>query len=513
MSERVVVIGLDMGDGDLIRAFTRQGHMPNFAALIEQGTWIDLESTARVLHTSTWPTFATGVLPGRHGVYYPYQPSPGHQEAQLIQPDQYGVPTLWKRADEQGRRCIVYDVPETFPEAEFGGQAIFEWGTWAWYGDRASQPADLLHELRRRFGVYPLKMEAKRLGARFPDPVELERRLLQSIEHKRASFEWLLGAQQWDLAITVFGETHPAGHYLWPRGAVGLSEGHDADFDAIRRVYVEIDRAVGSIRAALPSGVALAVLSGDGVTANHCGWHLVPEVLERLGFLARPVPQEGGGSAAKRLSLGTVKDMLPQGARRWIADRLPWWLRDKVGARMRSAQIDWSRTRAFALPTDLEGCIRINLEGREPQGIVAPGDYDALCRDIAAKLSELVNPATGASAVRQVWRRDDVFAGPSREYLPDIMVAWNNEAPIDALSSARIGTVEQESPDPRTGTHSWDGFCLAQGRRFARGISAVGRLQDVAPTILGLMNVEATGMDGRAWVSQPELADAMQRSG
>jgi len=114
MTDKAVVIGLDMGDGDLIRALVQQGCLPNLAALVEQGTWVDLESPARVLHTSTWPTFATGVLPGRHGVYYPYQPRPGFQEAQLIKPDHYSVPTFWKRADEQGKRCIAYDVPETF---------------------------------------------------------------------------------------------------------------------------------------------------------------------------------------------------------------------------------------------------------------------------------------------------------------------------------------------------------------------------------------------------------------
>jgi len=498
VTDRVVVIGLDMGDGDLIRALVQQGRLPNLAALIEQGTWIDLESTARVLHTSTWPTFATGVLPGRHGVYYPYQPRPGFQEAQLIRPDHYPVPTFWKRADEQGRRCIVYDVPETFPEAGFGGQAIFEWGTWAWYGDRASQPADLLREVRRRFGVYPLKMEAKRLGARIPDPVLLERRLLESVEHKRASFEWLLGASQWDLAMTVFGETHPAGHYLWPQGALAYSAQDDARFESIRRVYVEIDRAIGSIRAALPQGTTLLVLSGDGVTANHTGWYLVPDVLEKLGFLVPPAPQEGAGTSRRGVSLGRVKDVLPKGARRWIADHLPWWVRDRIGASMRSANIDWSRTRAFALPTDLEGCIRINLKGREPQGIVAPEEYDPLCRSIAAQLQELVNPATGEPAVKQVWLRSEVFPGPAQEHLPDIMVAWNDRAPFRALSSARLGMVEKESPDPRTGTHSWRGFCLAQGTRFVRGGSAAGRLQDVAPTVLGLLGVTAGDMDGVA---------------
>src|SRR5262245_60483632 len=94
----VFVVGLDMGDGALIRRWSDQGRLPNLASLMASGSWIELGTTAQVLHTSTWPTFATGTLPGRHGVYYPYQPIPGHQLARHIEPDQYGVPTFWQWA-------------------------------------------------------------------------------------------------------------------------------------------------------------------------------------------------------------------------------------------------------------------------------------------------------------------------------------------------------------------------------------------------------------------------------
>src|SRR4030095_14682756 len=80
-SGRVLVLALDRGAGGLIRHWVRQRRLPHFEALQSAGASLSLESTARVLHTSTWPTFATGTLPGRHGVYYPYQPKPGHQLA------------------------------------------------------------------------------------------------------------------------------------------------------------------------------------------------------------------------------------------------------------------------------------------------------------------------------------------------------------------------------------------------------------------------------------------------
>jgi predicted AlkP superfamily phosphohydrolase/phosphomutase len=499
-----------MGDGGLIRHWSHQGRLPHLATLAANGTWLELDSTAQVLHTSTWPTFATGTLPGRHGVYYPYQPKPGYQQAQHIAPDQYGTPTFWKLADEQGRRCVVYDIPETFPDAGFGGQAIFEWGTWAWYGKPYTQPARLMHDLKSRFGRYPLGMEAKRLGLRFPDPELLEKRLLRSVEYKQATAQWLLEQNTWDLAVIGFCEAHPAGHYLWPSAADAVDSAEAALFQALFNVYAAIDRALGALCRSLPDDVTVLIVSGDGVRPNRCGWHLLPAVLERLGYTRSP---SGGaanpGSASSTSVLGRVKQLLPARARRWVADGLPWWLRDQLGARLQAAAIDWSHTQAFTLPTDLEGCIRINLRGREPQGIVEPGaQYTAVCQEIRERLEEFTNPATGARAVRRVWLRDDVFTGTLQDHLPDIIVTWNDEVPIAALASPRLGLIEETSPDPRTGTHSPYGFLLAVGRGIPEGHEGYGHLIDVAPTVLSLLGLEPRhyDIDGR---SLPILTSAV----
>ena len=413
-----------------------------------------------MLHTSAWPTFATGALPGRHGVYYPYQPKPGHQQAQLLAPDQYGMPTFWEIAD-RARRTLVYDLPETFPSAGFEGRGIFDWGTWAWYGTPASQPAALLGELKSRFGGYPLGMEAKRLGLGRPDPRTLTERLLTSVAYKQTTARWLLESAPWDLAVVGFCELHPAGHYLWPAGAAPHDHGDAPEFAALRSVYGAIDAALGALRAALPEGATMLVVSGDGLRPNHCGWHLLPAVMERLGYApgAGRRVWAGGGSL-----LGRLKQAVSPEMRRRIADRLPWWLRDRIGAQIQAAQIDWSRTRAFTLPTDLEGCIRINLEGREPQGIVPPGaEYRALCAELAEQLGELVNPATGDRAVERVWLCDEVFPGDQRDHLPDLVVTWSGEAPIAALDIAALRPGRGGEPRPPH-RHPFDHGFPARGR-------------------------------------------------
>jgi predicted AlkP superfamily phosphohydrolase/phosphomutase len=150
------------------------------------------------------------------------------------------------------------------------------------------------------------------------------------------------------------------------------------------------------------------------------------------------------------------------------------------------------------LPTDLEGCIRINVKGREPHGVVDPGaQYDELCLELQARLEELVNRSTGAPAVRRVWLRNQVFPGPRQEELPDLVVTWNDEAPLVALQSPRVGVVEGVNPDPRTGTHSPHGFALADGPGIPKAREGRGHLCDLAPTVLELVGLRPVGLDGK----------------
>ena len=55
--------------------------------------------------------------------------------------------------------------------------------------------------------------------------------------------------------------------------------------------------------------------------------------------------------------------------------------------RMPLAHIDWARTRAFSLPSDMTAYVRVNLKGREPEGVVAAGhEYEALCDELDRRI-------------------------------------------------------------------------------------------------------------------------------
>lgn len=496
--ERVLLIGLDMADADLVEAWARNGTLPNLNAIINAGSWGRLATTADVLHTSTWPTIFTGVMPGRHGVYFPYQPCPGLQTARAIGPGQYGEPPLWELLHRAGRRSVVFDAPETFPNNEFPGVQIFEWSTWAWYWRRMTTPPELEKDLKRRFGDPPLRLEARHLGLGFPRTDVLTRELLDNTAVKAQAARWLMQEQPWDAFVLVFAEPHPAGHYLWPAGHT--ADTSDVRMKSVREIYAAVDAAIGQVLEACPDDATVIVVSGDGVGPNHCGWHLLPEILQRAGFAHR----EGGDPAAtgggRRSLLQRVRDRIPPAARTAISSRLPWQLRDRLVSRLATDNIDWSRSLAFCLPTDLEGCVRINLKGREPHGIVEEGaQYEDVCAALTKAALALVNPETGAPAVREVVRIDRRFPGERRHHLPDLVLAWADEAPIAQVYSDRTGLITGASPDPRTGTHHPRGFVAMRGPRVRRGAVADGHhIVDVAPTMLACLGVQPpTRMDGR----------------
>ena len=500
MTGRVLVLGFELGDGRLFRRFAAEGVMPTVAGLMERGRWRNLESPAGILHVAAWPSLYTGRDPGEHGVYFTFQPRPGVQGWRRFEPGIYGCPTFWSRLDAAGLRTIVLDPPYCHPETGFGGRAVFDWGCWARYLDGASAPQGLLRELQRAVGRYPLPWEAHALGLRPLEPAEVERELVAAIPARVKAVSWLAGQGEWDLLFAVFGETHVAGHYLF------------GEEDRLRRVHAALDRAIAELVELAGPEAAVVLISADATMPNRTACHMMPEILARLGLYASaehgraeqesPKGERGEEAAPRFDPVKALRDMLPEDLRKRIADFLPRALRDRLAQRVDTASVDWSRTRAFPLPSDLEGLVRVNLAGREPEGVVAEGpELESLLDELEEALTALEDVDTGQPAVARILRTDRVYPGPRRAFLPDLVVLWNDAATLRALRSTRLGEIALPSPDPRPGTHAVPGFALITGTGSEGGAEG-GRVHDLAPSLLARFGVDPADLPGRVW---PEL--------
>lgn len=497
------MIGLDLGDGRLIERWADDGTLPALGRLFStSGGSRELASTADTLHVSAWPSLYTGSSPGEHGVYFTFQPVPGIQGHRRFHEGLYGRPTFWNLLGRAGTASTVFDAPYTHPEPDSRASQVFDWGVWAKYLGERSSPPRLVRRLRKAVGAYPLGLEAHDVGLGAIPPEEIGPRLVEAAAARTRAALWLLEAAPAALFFLVYGETHPAAHYLWPAGLERSPEGidpgaaDDARLARLKAVYREIDRGIARILDAAPAEATVLVFSPDSIVANYGAWHLLPDVLRRSGYLHEPVPGESAEAPARPGLVRRIRDLLPRDFRKSLARYLPVALRDRLSRQVDTAFIDWSRTRAFCLPTDLEGLIRINLRGREPEGIVAPQDYDAVCDELSAALLALESPATGRGVVREVIRTRERLPGGRVDHLPDLIVLWEPVGRLGAVRSGSVGSVAGESPDARPGTHGTPGFLVASGPGADEWRRRAGHVQDMARLALEWFEVEAPGYMG-----------------
>jgi predicted AlkP superfamily phosphohydrolase/phosphomutase len=164
------------------------------------------------------------------------------------------------------------------------------------------------------------------------------------------------------------------------------------------------------------------------------------------------------------------------------------------------AGVDWSRTRAFAL--GLSGLF-INVRGKYAQGIVEPGrETDQLCDEIAPKLTALLDPQTGGSAIKRTYVTSKVYQGPYKGNAPDLIPGYQRGYRV-SWETAIGRTTESVFHD---NTKAWSGdHCidpsLIPGVLFCnRPVEAEKpRLMDLGPTIMRLFGVPVPEhMDGKA---------------
>jgi predicted AlkP superfamily phosphohydrolase/phosphomutase len=165
------------------------------------------------------------------------------------------------------------------------------------------------------------------------------------------------------------------------------------------------------------------------------------------------------------------------------------------------AGVDWSRTRAFAI--GLTG-IFLNLKGKFEQGIVEPGaEAEALATEIAEKLAALVDPQSGAVAIKRAYLAAKAYRGPYKDHAPDVIVGYAGGYRVswDAAVGRTSREVFHDNKKAWSGDHCVDPSVVPGVLFCNRTIEAAApRLLDVAPTVLDLFGVPIPDyMDGKPW--------------
>ncbi len=491
----MIVIGLDALDSGVARELMNAGRMPNLAAFLDTAAWGPTENPPGLIVGGVWPTITTGCWPDHHGFYCDLQIEPGTYEARRTTPADLAVPQVWEVVAAAGKRCVTLDAPVATLTGRDDVVQLVEWGTHDRLLPLCSTPPGLADDVVREFGEYPVQPKCDHY-TRAGDAAGLVAALHAGIAAKERLATAYLERGPWDLAWFVFSESHCAGHQFWAIHDEA-DPMHDPALraelgDPLLEVYEALDAALGRLLAKIGDDATVAVLLSHGVGRHDDADHLLGEILRRL-------------------------DVAEDGSHRVIGWRERAHRRiERRGRLARRARPLESERRFFKVPNnELYAGIRINLEGREPRGRVAPGaEADSVIAQLRDDLLAVENVETGAPLVREVWRADARYDGPQRDRLPDLFVEWNRGGPMHAARSPKIGTVRGTTPSTRTGDHRPTGLFAFRSDGVIPGpLNATVSATDIAPTIAAQLGVTMPAAQGtpitslvsRSPSSSPEL--------
>jgi predicted AlkP superfamily phosphohydrolase/phosphomutase len=486
----LVLFGIDAGDPELLTRWSRAGDLPNLARIMERGSWGTTGGAEMVSEHGVWVSIFSGISRRDHGYFYFRQMAPGTYDLQAVTGLDIDAPPFWVQDRPKGRRATVIDIPDYDVVPGLAGTQLCHWATHNnWDPDHfvtSAEPAEVLDEVARRF--VPRMVTVENRDATVGDDLAILDELLTRVARKGAACRYLLARDPWDLFATVFAESHTANHQFWRYrpGLRGGASDHPRLSDGTREVYRAVDRELGLVLDALPPDARVFVVSSVGMEDDFPITGLIETFCRRFGYQASP---ESSSSRPRRRPIDLVRRLVPERWRLALSRRLSREARERLLADRFRVATDWTNTRAFALPSAYTGFVRVNLRGREPEGVVAPGaEYAAVLDRLEADLATLVDPVSGAPAVKRSTRTIDAFGCPPHPTLPDLWVDWLPGRFLDRVAFPG-GELTQERPDFfRRSDHSDRGFFAAAGPGIAaRGEIGAVDVLDLAPTFQALL--------------------------
>jgi predicted AlkP superfamily phosphohydrolase/phosphomutase len=526
--ERVMVIGLDGVPYDLIRQWTDAGHLPNLARLMARGVSGPLASTVPPTSGPAWTSLATGKNPGKTGIYDFLYRREGSYVFPPVNTTMRSGKTLWSLLSDHERSVGVVNLPISYPVEEVNGVLVSGWMT-PYYAKDFTWPREVAAELDRHVGdyrIYPAEtFSESRREAFFGACDEL-------LDMLTSANMYLMRRDDHDFFMPVYFDTDRVLHQMWhdldpghpwhlANGKRGEKRGKRGNTAApvtdnrsttaadrsaqVIRYFTRLDSDIGRLIDAFGDDARVAVISDHGM-GRASRFVVLNNLLLRLGYIVL------ADDLATRLKAFAFRRGFTLRNVHRLADRLGLakhaeyknvYSFDGILKKffLSFTNVDWQRTRAYSFGRHY-GSVYLNLKGREPQGCVAPEDYDRVRDELIEAVSDYVDPELGRPIVGECMRREDVYAGERIGEAPDIILRPQDPSDIfyglSDFGSSRIW----DETYRYSGMHRPDGLLIAagpgirQGEHFDRA-----SLTDIAPTVLYWMGLPVPrDMDGRPLV-------------
>ncbi len=494
--KKTLIIGLDGATFDIIKPLAKEGKLPTFKKIMEEGSFGELQSTIPAATLPAWPSFMTGVNPGKHGVFDFMGRKGQEYYGKIMTSSDIKAKTIWHILSEAGKKCIAINIPATYPPYKINGLMITGMLT------PKDKPFTYPPELKNELPDYTIEIDPY-LADRSDTNEFLEE--LISIAKKRLNATLqLLNTNPWDVAMVVFRITDIIGHKKWH------------EFNKVQQVYMVMDNILSTLIDTYSSRANFILMSDHGFGELSKAFY-VNTFLESIGLLKfkKVLPSEQrtekiytllgknkkqsgitdtlaklGITAEKALHVINKLHLTP------LVKIVPQNFKSKVPAI--NYDIDWDNTKAYcsAFFTTETQSININLKGRDPNGSVEQKEYSKIRDFLITKLNELTDPKTAEKVVIKAYKKEEAYTGPYLEEAPDIILLLNKGYKMS--NTRHANDIVRHLPDLK-GKHEVNGIFMAYGTDIGAVPNIPNlKITDVAPTIL-FMNDQpiSKNMDGQ----------------
>ena len=486
MSAPLLIVGWDGASFEGLLPLCERGAMPTLSSLLESGAWGPLESVMPPITPAAWASFMTGKEPGRHGIFDFRVYDPRTYRDTFVSRRHLREATVWESMDRAGRRVAVVNMPMLYPPPTGAVTVVSGFDTPSTEA-AFTNPPELRGRILEALPDYCFVAEPD------PDDPDLQNEhafqsflaaVERSLEQRTQVAEMLACDMPLDVLAVHYQDIDALQHKAW-REIVhpGVAPARAA---AVQRVFERVDACLARLLAALPG--ARVLLVSDHGFGDHTGRVYPNVLLERWGFLTWPGRWRARLERSLRKRLGRTASTRRRGSQ-------DWFKRIRTEGMERALPVRWRSTRAYVALAEIHGLLYVNQRGREPEGVVAPGDEtERLVDELLERFRAVRDPRDDTPVFDRVARGGEVYPHDPHGVRPDLVLV-----PRGGLSIYRDLNPKRwiEHYDIPGGTHRSTGVLIAAGPGMRRG-RVRASLLDMAPTMLACVDAPVpTDLDGR----------------
>lgn len=279
---RVVVIGVNGMELDVIRPLILKGQMPNLAKVIRNGAYGKLRTVSDPNCPRVYTTIATSTKPEEHGITG-FLVGGITANTNMLKEE-----PIWSMLSKHGVTVGMANVPATFPVMPVNGYMISGMLTRGKNCEDGVLCAPKLSEVEGGAAVYPASMKAellKNVGdfyidcERMPSAEQLKGHESQVIdawlqrvdlirEQQTKLFDYLLKNHPTDFTWMVQSCEDRTGHWLYPIAPYNV--GYNPKINGVRPdafpdQYIGLDKVLGTILSDIDENTYVFIVSDHGI--------------------------------------------------------------------------------------------------------------------------------------------------------------------------------------------------------------------------------------------------------